>query len=88
MLSLAVEFTPNATMNTAHHILIYGCKSPGFYERDTPRGIWDCGEMQTTSIGAKLAPVCSGAPEIIYAWAMDAPRLVLPEGLSSYKRYH
>lgn len=25
----AVGFVPNATMETAHHMLIYGCESPG-----------------------------------------------------------
>ena len=29
----------------------------------------------------KYGPVCSGEKQsIIYAWAMDAPKLVLPEG--------
>ncbi|KAH9424997.1 hypothetical protein DERP_009222 [Dermatophagoides pteronyssinus] len=40
-----VEYLPNATKQTAHHILIYGCQIPGYYERDTPRAVWDCGEM-------------------------------------------
>jgi peptidylglycine monooxygenase len=75
-----VEFKPNATMNTAHHILIYGCKVPGYHERDTPRIVWDCGEMANSKTEYVRAPTCASGSEIIYAWAMDAPALVLPEG--------
>lgn len=77
-----VEFIPNATMATAHHILIYGCQLPGYYERDTPRAVWECGEMAGGVDGNspyKRAAVCKGVQSIIYAWAMDAPKLVLPE---------
>lgn len=77
-----VEFNPHATQNTAHHILIYGCEAPGFYERDTPRAIWDCGEMSMAG-GSDFpkGPTCSKGSSIIYAWAKDAPKLVLPEGV-------
>lgn len=30
--------------------------------------------------GFTQSPVCEEDPEIIYAWAMDAPALTLPEG--------
>jgi peptidylglycine monooxygenase len=76
-----VEFKPNATMNTAHHILIYGCKIPGYHERDTPRVVWDCGEMAKSNTEFVKAPTCASGSEIVYAWAMDAPALVLPEGV-------
>ncbi|KAI1301442.1 Peptidylglycine alpha-hydroxylating monooxygenase [Halotydeus destructor] len=76
-----IEFTPNATMNTAHHILLYGCQAPGYYERDTPRGIWDCGEMAKTVTEFPRASTCASGSQIVYAWAMDAPKLVLPEGV-------
>jgi hypothetical protein len=34
----------------------------------------------------KSGAVCRGSQNIIYAWAMDAPKLVLPKGcFSSYK---
>lgn len=33
-------FEPNATMATAHHILLYGCRKPG-----SSKPVWDCGEM-------------------------------------------
>ena len=35
-----IGFKPNATMHTAHHMLIYGCEEPG---SDTD--IFNCGEM-------------------------------------------
>lgn len=44
-LIFSVGFLPNATAHTAHHILVYGCSIPGYHQRDTPRAIWDCGEM-------------------------------------------
>lgn len=28
----------------------------------------------------KSGPVCRGGQSIVYAWAMDAPKLTLPEG--------
>lgn len=76
-----VEFKPNATMNTAHHILIYGCKIPGYHERDTPRIVWDCGEMSKSNTQYNKGSTCASGSEIIYAWALDAPRLILPEGV-------
>lgn len=79
--SYIVEFTPHASKDTAHHILIYGCEVPGHYERDTPRSIWDCGEMSTSGSEYPRAPTCARGSTIVYAWAMDAPKLVLPEGV-------
>lgn len=77
-----VGFTPNASMNTAHHILIYGCETPGYYERDTPRAVWNCGEMaHSGSSEYKTAPTCARGSQVIYAWAMDAPALKLPQGV-------
>lgn len=28
-MKISVGFSPNATMDTAHHILLYGCLTPG-----------------------------------------------------------
>lgn len=39
MLQLLVGFEPNATMNTAHHMLLYGCGEPG---SDDPVWYVDC----------------------------------------------
>lgn len=75
------EFLPNATKQRVHHMLIYGCQIPGYYERDTPRVIWDCGEMSASRSSMRKAGPCKGPSQILYAWAMDAPKLALPEGV-------
>lgn len=76
------EFRPNSTKEIAHHILLYGCLTPGMEEET-----WNCGEMHKDSNPEtdqyKYGPVCSGEKQsIIYAWAMDAPKLVLPEDVA------
>ncbi|XP_020290895.1 peptidylglycine alpha-hydroxylating monooxygenase [Pseudomyrmex gracilis] len=68
-------FEPNATMATAHHILVYGCIKPG-----SSKPVWDCGEM-TSSLSRDTASPCSKGSQIIYAWARDAPKLDLPNGV-------
>lgn len=35
-----IGFEPNATMASAHHIILYGCGKPG-----SSKPVWDCGEM-------------------------------------------
>jgi peptidylglycine monooxygenase len=67
-------FIPEANKSTAHHILIYGCTEPGEEE-----GQWNCGEMQAVGSAMEQGPVCQSGAKIIYAWAMDAPPLHLPE---------
>ncbi|XP_043462355.1 peptidylglycine alpha-hydroxylating monooxygenase [Leptopilina heterotoma] len=71
-----IGFEPNATMQTAHHMLIYGCTKPG-----SSKSIWNCGEMTrgSTDNGLPLAAACSGGSQIIYAWAKNALRLNLPK---------
>ncbi|OXU20067.1 hypothetical protein TSAR_006430 [Trichomalopsis sarcophagae] len=39
-----VGFEPNATMDTAHHIILYGCSKPG-----SSKPLWNCGEMSDSS---------------------------------------
>lgn len=68
-----VGFKPHASMEKAHHILIYGCTEPG-----NAKNVWDCGEMHAESQEFDKAPVCQSGDNIIYAWAMDAPELRLP----------
>ncbi|XP_042230056.1 peptidylglycine alpha-hydroxylating monooxygenase-like isoform X2 [Homarus americanus] len=70
-------FQPNASMETAHHMLLYGCETPG-----TDEEVWNCGEMALAQPGIKSAPVCATGSQVIYAWAKDAPKLVLPEGVA------
>ncbi|XP_033225121.1 peptidylglycine alpha-hydroxylating monooxygenase [Belonocnema kinseyi] len=74
-----VGFEPNATMATAHHILIYGCSKPG-----SSKPVWMCGEMAKQSIksgGLTSASPCGADSQIIYAWARDAPKLNLPNNV-------
>ncbi|KAK8388874.1 hypothetical protein O3P69_020670 [Scylla paramamosain] len=70
-------FQPNATMDTAHHMLLYGCETPGSKEE-----VWNCGEMALAQPGIASAPVCKTGSQVIYAWALDAPKLLLPEGVA------
>ncbi|KAH9370478.1 hypothetical protein HPB48_020562 [Haemaphysalis longicornis] len=76
-----VGFEPNATMHVAHHILIYGCDVPGYQEQDSPRAVWDCGEMSHSNSEFFKGPTCASGAQIVYAWARDAPALKLPEGV-------
>uniref|UniRef100_A0A2I9LP74 peptidylglycine monooxygenase n=1 Tax=Centruroides hentzi TaxID=88313 RepID=A0A2I9LP74_9SCOR len=76
-----VKFEPNATMHVAHHILIYGCLEPGYVQRDTPRFVWNCGEMAGSKSEYISAPTCASGSQVIYAWARDAPPLNLPDGV-------
>ncbi|XP_034245258.1 peptidylglycine alpha-hydroxylating monooxygenase [Thrips palmi] len=72
-----VGFEPNATMATAHHILLYGCSEPG-----SAKPVWNCGEMASADDGSGMeasSPCRAGSgSEIVYAWARDAPMLKLP----------
>lgn len=70
-----VAFEPNATMNTAHHMLLYGCGEPG-----SKKTVWNCGEMvQAFSSEASSPCGVQSHSQILYAWARDAPKLDLPE---------
>lgn len=72
-----VGFEPNATMATAHHMLLYGCTKPG-----SNKPVWNCGEMaHSLDSPYRTAVPCSQGSQILYAWARDAPRLTLPEGV-------
>uniref|UniRef100_F1L4N0 peptidylglycine monooxygenase n=1 Tax=Ascaris suum TaxID=6253 RepID=F1L4N0_ASCSU len=69
-------FKPFATMQKAHHMLLFGCDEPGSEE-----AIWDCGEMTNAGPSFERAPTCKSKPNILYAWGRDAPELRLPEGV-------
>lgn len=73
-----VGFQPNASMNTAHHMLLYGCGEPG-----SAKPLWNCGEMSQGEADENSGSPCESGShsQIIYAWARDAPRLNLPEGV-------
>ncbi|KAM7285306.1 peptidylglycine alpha-hydroxylating monooxygenase [Ixodes scapularis] len=76
-----VAFKPNASMHRIHHILVYGCRTPGYREWDTPKAVWDCDEMSTSRKQFPKRPICQTGSRIVYGWARDAPRLQLPEGV-------
>ncbi|XP_066506633.1 peptidyl-glycine alpha-amidating monooxygenase isoform X2 [Hoplias malabaricus] len=59
-----VDFVPHASMDTAHHMLLYGCTIPY-----STKGYWDCGTLQGT---------CEDEAKIMYAWARNAPPTKLP----------
>lgn len=71
-----VGFDPAAEMKQVHHMLLFGCEGPGSDEE-----VWDCGEMSSEKGRYLRSPVCTSQPEIIYAWARDAPALELPKGV-------
>uniref|UniRef100_A0A8B9RA17 Peptidylglycine alpha-amidating monooxygenase n=1 Tax=Astyanax mexicanus TaxID=7994 RepID=A0A8B9RA17_ASTMX len=52
-------------MDTAHHMLLYGCRNP-----TSTKGYWDCGREQGT---------CEDEAKIMYAWARNAPPTKLPK---------
>ncbi|XP_076302557.1 peptidylglycine alpha-hydroxylating monooxygenase-like [Lasioglossum baleicum] len=72
-----IGFEPNATMASAHHIILYGCGKPG-----SSKPVWDCGEMADSKNDnlERMIP-CAENSQILYAWAIDAPALILPEGV-------
>ncbi|XP_059395814.1 peptidyl-glycine alpha-amidating monooxygenase B isoform X1 [Carassius carassius] len=60
-----VDFVPHATMDTAHHMILYGCQTPY-----ATQGYWDCGKELGT---------CRDQAKIMYAWARNAPPTKLPK---------
>ncbi|CAK9830409.1 Peptidylglycine alpha-hydroxylating monooxygenase [Anthophora retusa] len=72
-----IGFEPNATMTSTHHILLYGCGKPG-----SSKPVWNCGEMgHGTNDNEDTMVPCAEESQILYAWARDAPTLILPEGV-------
>ncbi|XP_071965745.1 peptidyl-glycine alpha-amidating monooxygenase B-like [Antedon mediterranea] len=59
-----VDFIPRATMDTAHHLLLFGCDSIETHKSKA----WNCGSMGT----------CNGPSKIIFAWARNAPSPDIP----------
>uniref|UniRef100_A0A8C2G477 peptidylglycine monooxygenase n=1 Tax=Cyprinus carpio TaxID=7962 RepID=A0A8C2G477_CYPCA len=64
-LSRNMDFVPHASMDTAHHMILYGCKTPY-----ATQGYWDCGKELGT---------CRDQAKIMYAWARNAPPTKLPK---------
>uniref|UniRef100_A0A674A0N7 Peptidylglycine alpha-amidating monooxygenase n=1 Tax=Salmo trutta TaxID=8032 RepID=A0A674A0N7_SALTR len=59
-----MDFEPHASMETAHHMLLYGCRTPV-----STTNYWDCGSVKGT---------CEDEASIMYAWARNAPPTRLP----------
>uniref|UniRef100_A0A8D2NW00 Peptidylglycine alpha-amidating monooxygenase n=1 Tax=Zosterops lateralis melanops TaxID=1220523 RepID=A0A8D2NW00_ZOSLA len=60
-----VDFKPHASMDTVHHMLLFGCNEPSSAE-----SYWDCDEG-----------TCKDKSNILYAWARNAPPTRLPKGV-------
>ncbi|KAM6976282.1 peptidyl-glycine alpha-amidating monooxygenase A isoform 2-T3 [Tautogolabrus adspersus] len=60
-----VDFIPHASMDTVHHMLLFGCQTPV-----STSSYWDCGSVQGT---------CKDEASIMYAWARNAPPTKLPK---------
>ncbi|XP_034997375.1 peptidyl-glycine alpha-amidating monooxygenase isoform X2 [Hippoglossus stenolepis] len=60
-----VDFIPHASMDTVHHMLLFGCQTPV-----SSSSYWDCGSVQGT---------CEDEASIMYAWARNAPPTKLPK---------
>ncbi|KAL1130051.1 hypothetical protein AAG570_012994 [Ranatra chinensis] len=66
-------------MDTAHHILLYGCSVPG--SSNSVCVCRNCGEMNNNDRQMRTFNPCKNGSQIIYAWARDAPKLSLPDGV-------
>ncbi|XP_030322649.1 peptidyl-glycine alpha-amidating monooxygenase isoform X4 [Calypte anna] len=60
-----VDFKPYASMDTVHHMLLFGCSEPSSTEN-----YWDCDEG-----------TCKDKSNILYAWARNAASTRLPKGV-------
>ncbi|XP_053909620.1 peptidyl-glycine alpha-amidating monooxygenase isoform X4 [Cuculus canorus] len=60
-----VDFKPHASMDTIHHMLLFGCNEPS-----STNSYWDCDEG-----------TCKDKSNILYAWARNAPPTRLPKGV-------
>ncbi|CAB3977923.1 peptidylglycine alpha-hydroxylating monooxygenase [Paramuricea clavata] len=65
--SFIVKYEPDAHKETAHHMLLFGCKKPGRFGSKA----WNCGDMGSGT--------CTGSESILFGWARDAPALQLPK---------
>ncbi|XP_013000990.2 peptidyl-glycine alpha-amidating monooxygenase isoform X5 [Cavia porcellus] len=63
--AFVIDFKPRASMDTVHHMLLFGCNMPSSTGND-----WFCDEG-----------TCKDKANILYAWARNAPPTRLPKGV-------
>ncbi|XP_006900741.1 PREDICTED: peptidyl-glycine alpha-amidating monooxygenase isoform X6 [Elephantulus edwardii] len=63
--AFVIDFKPRASMDTVHHMLLFGCNMPAF-----TGSYWFCDEG-----------TCTDKANILYAWARNAPPTRLPKGV-------
>ena len=67
-------------MLTKHRNFI-GCKTPGRKDK-----LFNCGDMngdmtaKQEDLNSSLSP-CGSGSQVVYAWALNAPELILPDGV-------
>lgn len=82
-----VGINPKSNSSYVHHMLVYACRYPGLYQRDSPYFVWDCSSMHAPGSGDRAestfekGTVCAvgGEEQLMYGWAMDAPALQMPD---------
>ncbi|KAB0364879.1 hypothetical protein FD754_009035, partial [Muntiacus muntjak] len=62
---ITFDFKPRASMDTVHHMLLFGCNMPA-----STGNYWFCDEG-----------TCTDKANILYAWARNAPPTRLPKGV-------
>ncbi|XP_055962575.1 peptidyl-glycine alpha-amidating monooxygenase isoform X8 [Sorex fumeus] len=63
--AFVIDFKPHASMDTVHHMLLFGCDMPS-----STGSYWFCDEG-----------TCADKANILYAWARNAPPTRLPKGV-------
>ncbi|XP_037588458.1 peptidyl-glycine alpha-amidating monooxygenase isoform X4 [Cebus imitator] len=63
--AFVIDFKPRASMDTVHHMLLFGCNMPS-----STGSYWFCDEG-----------TCTDKANILYAWARNAPPTQLPKGV-------
>ncbi|XP_036353492.2 peptidyl-glycine alpha-amidating monooxygenase isoform X6 [Ochotona princeps] len=63
--AFVIDFKPRASMDTVHHMLLFGCNMPS-----STGSYWFCDEG-----------TCTDQANILYAWARNAPPTRLPKGV-------
>ena len=71
-------FEPLADRKTAHHMILYGCKTPGKFDP-----MFNCGAMAAKQKGlASSIEPCGLGSSIMFAWAQNAPKFHLPKDVA------